>query len=180
VLLDQTVIAYKKTLKITENQHNAGTASMADVTTAQAQVLNIELAAINVGVMRAQFEHAIAVLVGKPPANISIPASPLGYKTPDIPVRVPSVLLERRPDIATAERTMQQQNALAGAAIGLYYPDVSLSGLFGFTGRGALVLLLANEVWTVGASAVQTAFDAGLRDAQVEAAVAASQQSVCR
>jgi outer membrane protein TolC len=93
-------------------------------------------------------------------------------------VSVPSALLERRPDIAAAERLMQQQNALIGAAVALYYPNVSLSGLFGFTGTGALALSLANEVWTVGAAAVQTAFDAGLRDAQVEAAMASYQQSV--
>ncbi|HUZ91385.1 MAG TPA: efflux transporter outer membrane subunit [Methylocella sp.] len=178
VLLDQTVVAYKKTLTITQNQYNAGTVSQADVATARAQVLNTEAQAINVGVQRAQFEHAIAALMGRPPAELSIPPSPLGFKLPDIPVSVPSTLLERRPDIAAAERTMQQQNALIGATIALYYPDVSLSGMFGFTGTGALALSLANEVWSVGASAAQIAFDAGLRDAEVKAAIAVYQQSV--
>ena len=177
-LLDQTVMAYKKTLKITEHQHDAGTVSGADVATAEAQVLAVESAAINVGVMRAQFEHAIAVLMGKPPADFSIPASPLGHQIPDIPVSVPSALLERRPDIAATERTLQQQNALIGAAIALYYPDVNLSGLFGFSGTGALALAFANELGSVGANVAQTAFDAGSRDAQVEAALAAYQQSV--
>jgi NodT family efflux transporter outer membrane factor (OMF) lipoprotein len=177
-LLDQTVVYYKRTLEITQNQYKAGTVSKADVATAQAQVLNTESQAINVGIMRAQFEHAIASLMGRPPAELTIKPTPLGYKLPDIPVSVPSTLLERRPDIAAAERNMQQQNALIGAAIALYYPDVSLSGLFGFTGTGALALSLANEVWKVGASAVQAAFDAGLRDAQVEAAMASYQQSV--
>jgi len=91
---------------------------------------------------------------------------------------VPSTLLERRPDIAAAERTMQQENALIGATIALYYPDVSLTGMFGFTGTGALALSLANEVWTASTSAAQIAFDAGLRDAEVEAALAAYHQSV--
>ena len=178
VLLDQTVLAYKKTLTITQNQHDAGTASLGDVATARAQVLNTESQAINVGIMRAQFEHAIAALMGRPPADLTIPPSPLGFKLPDIPVSVPSTLLERRPDIAAAERNMQQQNALIGATIALYYPDVSLTGLFGFTGTGALALSLANEVWSVAASASQIAFDAGLRESEVEAAVAAYQQSV--
>jgi NodT family efflux transporter outer membrane factor (OMF) lipoprotein len=165
-------------LAITQNQYEAGTVSKADVATALAQVLNTQSQAINVGIQRAQFEHAIAALMGRPPADLSIPPSPLGYRLPNVPVSVPSALLERRPDIAAAERMMQQQNALIGAAVALYYPNVSLSGLFGFTGTGALALSLANEVWTVGAAAVQTAFDAGLRDAQVEAAMASYQQSV--
>jgi NodT family efflux transporter outer membrane factor (OMF) lipoprotein len=177
-LLDRSVNAFRRTLAITQNQYTAGTVSKADVATALAQVLNTQSQAINVGIQRAQFEHAIAALTGRPPAALSIPPSPLGYKLPDIPVSVPSALLERRPDIAAAERAMQQQNALIGAAIALYYPDVSLSGLFGFMGTGGLALSLANEVWSVGATAVQTAFDAGLRDAQVEAAMAAYQQSV--
>jgi NodT family efflux transporter outer membrane factor (OMF) lipoprotein len=177
-LLDRSVNAFRRTLAITQNQYTAGTVSKADVATALAQVLNTQSQAINVGIQRAQFEHAIAALIGRPPAELAIPASPLGYKLPDIPVNVPSALLERRPDIAAAERTMQQQNALIGAAIALYYPDVSLSGLFGFMGTGGLALSLANEIWSVGATAVQTAFDAGLRDAQVEAAMAAYQQSV--
>jgi NodT family efflux transporter outer membrane factor (OMF) lipoprotein len=178
VLLDQTVVAYKKTLTITQNQYKAGTVSQADVATAQAQVLNTEAQAINVGVRRAQFEHAIAVLMGRLPAEVTIKPIPLGYKLPDIPVSVPSTLLERRPDIAAAERTVQQDNALIGAAIALYYPDISLSGLIGFTGRGALFISLANELWTATASVVQPAFDAGLRNAQVEAAVAVYHQSV--
>lgn len=177
-LLDRTIAIFKRTLEITQNQYKAGTVSKADVATAMAQLLNTEAQAINVGIMRAQFEHAIAALMGRPPAELTIKPSPLGSRLPNIPVSVPSTLLERRPDIAAAERLMQQENALVGAAIALYYPDVSLSGLFGFTGTGALALSLANEVWKVGGAAVQTAFDAGLRDAQVEAAMAAYQQSV--
>ncbi|MBO0734137.1 MAG: efflux transporter outer membrane subunit [Methylocapsa sp.] len=177
-LLYRDVAAFKQTLQITQHQYEAGTVSKADVATAQAQVFSTESQAINVGVMRAQFEHAIAALMGKPPADLSIPTIPLPYKLPDVPVGVPSALLERRPDIAGAERAMQQQNALIGAAIALYYPDVTLSGMFGFMGKGALALSLANEVWSISASAVQPAFDAGLRDAQVEAALSVYKQSV--
>jgi NodT family efflux transporter outer membrane factor (OMF) lipoprotein len=171
-------VAFKRTVEITQHQYDAGTVSKADVDTALAQLLNTQATEIGVGVTRAQFEHAIAALMGKPPADLTIPPIPLGYRLPDIPVSVPSALLERRPDIAASERAMQQENALIGAAISLYYPDVSLTGMFGFTGVGAIALLFANEVWNIGGSAVQTVFDAGLRDAQVEAALATYKQSV--
>jgi NodT family efflux transporter outer membrane factor (OMF) lipoprotein len=177
-LLNRTVVFYKKTLTITENQYKAGTASLGDVATARTQVLTTESSAINVGVMRAQFEHSIAVLMGKPPAELTIKSTPLGFKLPDIPVKVPSTLLERRPDIAAAERMMQQENALIGANIALFYPDISLTGMFGFTGTGALAISLANEVWSVGGSAVQTVFNGGLFSAEVEAAKATYDQSV--
>jgi NodT family efflux transporter outer membrane factor (OMF) lipoprotein len=177
-LLDRTVVAFKRTLAITQHQYAAGTVSKADVATALAQVLNTQAQAINVGIMRAQFEHAIAALMGRPPADLTIPPTPLGYKLPNIPVSVPSALLERRPDIAAAERKMQQENALIGANIALFYPDISLSGMFGFTGQGGLAIALANEFWRLSASATQTIFNAGLFSAQVEAAKAAYDQSV--
>ena len=177
-LLDRTVVYYKKTLTITENQYKAGTASQADVATARTQVLSTQSQAINVGVMRAQFEHSIAVLMGKPPAELTIAAMPLGFKLPDIPVSVPSTLLERRPDIASAERRMQQDNALIGAAVALYYPDIRLPGTFGYTGTGAFEVSLANEMYSLGASAAQTVFNAGLFSAEVEAAAATYDQSV--
>jgi NodT family efflux transporter outer membrane factor (OMF) lipoprotein len=178
VLLDRTVAEFKKTLVITENQYAAGTVSKADVVTARTQVLSTEAQAINVGVARAQFEHAIAALIGRPPAELSIARRSLATNLPKIPVSVPSALLERRPDIAAAERAMQQQNALIGVAIAAYFPDISLSGAFGFMGRGPLAVSLANEVWSIGASAVQVLFDGGFRGAQVEAARAAYDQSV--
>jgi len=177
-LLDRTAEAFEKTLAITERQFAAGTVSKADVATARAQLLNTQSQAIEVGIARAQLEHAIAELIGEPPEGVSVPAAPLGYKIPVVPVSVPSALLERRPDIAAAERAMQQQNGLIGANIALYYPDVTLTGLIGFAGTGALALSAANEIWTVGASVAQIAFDGGLRGAQVEAAVAAYDQSV--
>lgn len=177
-LLNRTVKTFQHTLEITERQYNAGTVSKADVATARAQVLNTEAQAINTGIQRAQFEHAIAVLMGKAPAELTVPPSPLGYKLPDIPAGVPSALLERRPDIAAAERAMQQQNALIGAAVALYYPDVSLSGVFGFTGQGGLAIAIANQFYTLSASATQALFNGGQITAQVEAAKAAYEQSV--
>jgi len=121
---------------------------------------------------KANGDDAIAVLMGKPPAELTIAATPLGFKLPDIPVSVPSTLLERRPDIAAAERMMQQENALIGAAVALYYPDISLSAMFGYTGTGGLFISLANEFLRFSATATQTIFNAGLFSAQVEAAMA--------
>lgn len=178
VLLYETAAEYKRTLQITQNQFAAGTVSKADVATAQAQLLSTEAQAINVGVARAQFEHAIATLIGKPPADLAIPKGTLASKVPNTPVSLPSTLLERRPDIAAAERMMQSENALIGVAVAAYYPDISLTGAFGFMGRGALAVSLAHEIWSIGASAVQVAFDGGLRSAQVEAARAVYDQSV--
>lgn len=177
-LLYSTVAAYKRTLEITQHQYDAGTVSKADVATALAQVLNTEAQAINVGVSRAQFEHAIATLIGKPPAELSIAKGALPYNLPSIPVSLPSALLERRPDIAAEERIIQQQNALIGAAIALLYPTITLSGTFGFQGPHALALSLAHELWTAGVAASQTIFDGGLRGAEVEAARASFDQSV--
>jgi len=107
-LLEETVKAYQRSLQITENQYAAGTAARSDVINAQAQLLAAQAAAINVGVQRAQNEHAIALLVGKPPAEVSIPTGSLMERVPIVPTGVPSTLLERRPDIAEAERQMQE------------------------------------------------------------------------
>jgi len=177
-LLDATVVEYRKTLEITQHQYDAGTVSKADVATAEAQVFNTQAQAINVGVARAQFEHAIAALIGRPPAELTIAPKALANIPPSIPVSLPSVLLERRPDIAAAERMMQQENALIGVAVAAYYPDISLSGQFGFTGTGLLALSLAHEVWSLGVSAAQVVFDGGLRSAEVEAARATYDRSV--
>jgi NodT family efflux transporter outer membrane factor (OMF) lipoprotein len=175
-LLARTVAEYKRTLVITENQFAAGTVSKADVITAQTQLLGTQAQLINAGISRAQFEHAIAALIGLPPADLSIAKGALANRLPTIPVSVPSTLLERRPDIAAAERLMQQQNALIGVAISAYYPEISLGGLFEFAGRGPLSL--ANEAWSVAAAATQVVFEGGLRSAQVDAASAVYDQSV--
>ncbi len=177
-LLDRTAKDFQKTLEITQHQYAAGTVSKADVATAQAQLLNTQAQAINVGVERAQFEHAIAVLIGEPPAELTIAANAFKNGLPTIPVSLPSTLLERRPDIAAAERAMQQENALIGVAVAAYYPDISLSGAFGFAGRGPLAISAANEVWSLGAAATQSVFDGGLNSATVDAARATYDQSV--
>ena len=133
-LLTRTVADYKRSLEITQNQYTAGTAAKSDVITAQAQVLNAQASLIAAGVSRAQSEHAIAVLMGRPPAGLSIPHGHLATGVPSIPVGLPSSLLERRPDVAAAEETMAQANAEIGVAFAGYFPAISLSGLFGYSG----------------------------------------------
>lgn len=175
-LLARTVAQYKRTLEITRNQFAAGVVSKADVITAQTQLLGTQAQMINVGISRAQFEHAIAGLIGRPPADLSIPRATLAKRLPSVPVSLPSTLLERRPDIAAAERQMQQQNALIGVAVAAYYPVISLTGMVGAVGRGPLSL--ANEAWSVAAAASQVVFEGGLRSAQVDSARAIYDQSV--
>lgn len=177
-LLYRTAAQYRRTLEITQHQYDAGTVSKADVATAQTQVFDTEAQAINVGVARAQSEHAIAALIGRPPADLTIAVGGLGTYLPQIPASVPSRLLERRPDIAAQERLMQQENALIGVAVAAYYPDISLNGQYGVMGTGVLAASLAHEIWSLGATAVQVAFDGGFRGAQVEAARATYDQSV--
>lgn len=177
-LLEQTASSYRKTLEITRNQYKSGIVSQADVITAETLVLSTEAQAINVGVLRAQYEHAIAVLIGKPPAALTLMPGALARPLRHIPVRVPSTLLERRPDIAAAERELQAQNALIGVAVANFYPDVSLSGLFGFAGATPLPISVAAEAWSLAGSATQTVFDGGLRRAELAAAQASYRQNV--
>ncbi len=170
-LLTKTVVEYKHSLTITQNQYNAGTAAKSDVITAQAQVLNAQAQLIAAGVTRAQSEHAVAVLMGRPPAGLSIPHGALATSIPSIPVRLPSSLLERRPDVAAAEETMRQANAQIGVEFAGYFPNVSLSGLFGYSGNPfAAQFGVSNPVWSFGASLAQPLFNGGLTGAQVEAA----------
>ncbi len=184
-LLDRTVKEYKKTLDIVRNQFNAGygppgstCCTSADVATAEAQVFTTQAQEINVGVQRAQYEHAIAMLIGRPPAELTIAPRPLTGTIPKIPVAIPSTLLERRPDIAAAERTMQEQNALIGVAVAAYFPDISLSGVLQWIGSHPLPFNVANEVWSLGAAGTETLFEGGLRGAQVDSARAVYWQSV--
>ena len=178
-LLVRTVQQYKKTLNVVRNQFKAGySVTAADVATAEAQVFTTEGSAINVLIQRAQFEHAIAVLIGRPPAELTIAPHLLTGNIPRIPVMVPSTLLERRPDIAAAERTMQEENALIGVAVAAYFPDISLSGLLAWTGTHPLPFNVANEMWSLGAAGTQILFEGGLRGAQVDAARALYWQSV--
>ena len=179
-LLHRSAAQFRETYEITLNKFNAGygpTATSgttsADVALAQSQVLAIEAQELSVGVQRAQFEHAIAVLIGRPPAELTIGPRLLGFRIPNIPVAVPSALLERRPDIAAAERTMQNNNALIGVAEAAYFPDVSLSAMVQFIGPIPLPFSAARSIQQIGATATQTLFNGGLTGAQVDEARAA-------
>jgi NodT family efflux transporter outer membrane factor (OMF) lipoprotein len=177
-LLTRTVAEYKRTLAITQNQFNSGIVSRADVITAQNQLLNTEAQMINVGVQRAQFEHAIAVLTGRPPAELTIAPAGLAAGIPRFPITVPSELLERRPDIAAAERTMQQQNALIGVQVAGFFPTINLTGSLQYIGHTPLPFDVPHQIWSLGGSAAQTLFDGGSVSAQVDAARATYWQSV--
>jgi NodT family efflux transporter outer membrane factor (OMF) lipoprotein len=178
-LLTQTVVAYANTYRIVHNQYLAGTAALSDDVTARAQLESARAQLVGVGVQRAIYEHAIAVLTGHPPADLTIPPAPLTSKVPVLPPGLPSTLLERRPDIAAAERQMQEENALIGVQIAAYYPDITLSTLGGFIGSPLSQLFTtANEVWSLGASASETVFEGGARSAAVAAARATYDASV--
>lgn len=178
-LLEQTVRDYREALRIAQNQYTAGTAARGDVITAQTQLQTATSSLINVGVQRATLEHAIAVLIGRAPADLSIPPAPLPERVPVVPPGVPSGLLERRPDIAAAERTMQAQNAQIGVAVAAFYPQVTLSALYGYAGNPLQSLVqAANRVWSLGAAASETLFEGGARTAAVASARASYDQAV--
>ena len=129
--------------------------------------------ATDIGVQRAQFEHAIAVLIGRPPADFSLPPAPLDLQPPDIPVGLPSELLERRPDIAAAERRVAEANEQIGIAKAAYFPTVTLNALLGFESSSIHNLMgWQSFLWAVGSSLAQTIFDGGRRRATSEAALA--------
>lgn len=178
-LLQSTVAAYAKALELTQNRYRGGVASQVDVAQAQTQLETTRALAIDDELSRAQFEHAIAVLVGKPPASFSLPANPLNAPPPIIPPGLPSELLERRPDIAAFERQMAAANAGIGIAKAAYYPIVNLGASGGF--ESATVGLLLNGTsgfWSLGGSALQTVFDAGRRRAVTQQAQATYDQTV--
>lgn len=178
-LLQQTVAAYQRSLQITQNQFNAGVATPLDVITARTQLEGAQAQLISAGEARAQYEHAIAVLVGHAPADLSLPAGPQIANVPEIPVGVPSTLLQRRPDIAAAERVMAETNAQIGVAIGAFYPTISLSALGGFSANPISGLFSAsNALWSLGSSASETLFNGGARSATVAAAKFGYQNSV--
>ena len=178
-LLSDTVASYADALRITRNQYDAGVANPSDVASAQTQLDTTRALLVNVGVLRAQYEHAIAVLTGVSPSELTIAPGTLADDVPVAPGAVPSALLQRRPDVAAAERTMQQQNALIGVQVAAFYPDISLSALYGYSGNplGSLIQA-ANRVWSLGASAAQTLFEGGLRNSEVALARAAYDASV--
>jgi NodT family efflux transporter outer membrane factor (OMF) lipoprotein len=180
-LLLSTVNIYKRFLELTKNRYASGVASRSDVLVAQTQFEGAEAQYIDVGVQRAQLEHAIAVLIGKPASDFSIPESPFPHDAvpPPIPAGMPSDLLERRPDIAAAERLAAVANAQIGVAEAAYYPTITLSASGGFqSSKISDLLTWPSHIWAIGATISETVFDAGLRGAQTDQARAAYDASV--
>ncbi len=180
-LLDDTVANYEKSLRLTQNQYRAGVASQADLAQADMQLKTTRAQAVDVGVQRAQLEHAIALLIGKPPSTFTLAPSPLPLATvpPPIPVGVPSALLERRPDIAAAERQVAAANAQIGVAKSAYFPSLTLSASGGYQGANLMPWLAApSQFWSIGPALAETLFDGGARRAQTAAAVAAYDANV--
>lgn len=178
--LDQaTVEGYRRTLQISQNQYNAGTAPRSDVLQAQTQLDNAMADLAGLEQTRATYEHAIAVLVGQPPGSFSLPAKADWKATaPDVPPGVPSELLQRRPDIAAAERRVAAANAQIGVERAAYFPSLTLSGSYGFAATELGGLFDApNSLWSYGLSIAETLFDAGARGARVKEAKAAYDQA---
>jgi NodT family efflux transporter outer membrane factor (OMF) lipoprotein len=178
-LLDNTVQSYEEYLKLTQIRFKGGVATESDVALAQTQLETTRAQYIDVGVARAQYEHAIATLIGTPASTFSLPPMPLGQQIPPVPIGLPSQLLERRPDIAAAERQTDAANAQIGIAVAAYYPNVSLTGTGGFaSGNPGTLIQGPSEMWSLGASAVELLFDAGRRHAITQQARDAYEQQV--
>ncbi|MFI4901794.1 MAG: efflux transporter outer membrane subunit [Burkholderiales bacterium] len=172
-LLDRTVDAYQQSLTLTTNRYNAGVVARADVVQAQTQLKSAQAQAVDNRATRAQFEHAIAVLTGRAPAQFSLAVANDLPVPSDVPPGVPSQLLERRPDIAAAERRMAAANAQIGVATAAFYPTISLSASGGAASSDlAHLLSLSNRFWSVGANLAEPLFDAGLRRAQRDQTIA--------
>jgi len=178
-LLDTTVKQYQDYLALTQTRFTGGVATDSDVALAQTQLDQTRAQAIDVGVARAQYEHAIATLTGVPASSFSLPAAPLDLQLPQVPVGVPSQLLERRPDVAAAERRADAANAQIGIAIAAYYPTISLTGTGGFESRNPGTLIQGpSSLWSLGGSAVELLFDAGRRHALTDEARDVYEQNV--
>jgi NodT family efflux transporter outer membrane factor (OMF) lipoprotein len=178
-LLDAAVKAYAESLRISQNQYNAGIVSAADVAQARTQLESTRARAVATAVARAPLEDAIAVLIGKPPSGLSIPPVPGLPPLREVPAGLPSSLLERRPDIAAAERRMAAANAEIGVAGTAFYPEITLSAEAGTAAAEIAKLASApSRLWSFGSTLVQTVFDAGARHARIEAAVATFDRSV--
>jgi NodT family efflux transporter outer membrane factor (OMF) lipoprotein len=173
-LLDATTTVYRKSLELTKNRYDAGVAAKSDVLQAETQLKSTEAQTIDLGVQRAQLEHAIALLIGKPPAAFSLLSSSSATAIPLIPTGLPSELLERRPDIASSERKMAAANAQIGIARAAYFPTIRLSAAAGLE-ASSLASLFAwpSRFWSVGSAVSETLFDGGLRKAQSDQARAA-------
>lgn len=170
-LLDNTVVDYQHALDLTERRFRSGVATDADVALAQTQLETTRGQDIDVSVARAQYEHAIATLIGEPASTFSLAPSPLVSQIPSIPTGVPSQLLERRPDIAAAERRAAAANAQIGFAMSAFYPTITLGGTGGFESRYPGTWIQGpSSLWSLGGSAIETLFDAGRRRALTQQA----------
>lgn len=180
-LLDATVAAYARSLKLTENQYNAGIVPKSDVSQALTQLKSTQAQAIDLKWQRAQLEHAIAVLIGVPPSELSIAVREQLPTLPEIPVALPSQLLERRPDVAAAERRVMAANAEIGVAEAAWYPDLSISASGGYRGSSfADWIDLPNRFWSLGPQLALTLFDGGARSAELERSEAVYDQTVAQ
>jgi NodT family efflux transporter outer membrane factor (OMF) lipoprotein len=178
-LYDANVAGLEKSLKITQNQYAVGVAAQADVAQAQTQLKSTQAAAIDLAITRGQLEHAIAVLCGRAASEFSITPAPLVVKVPNVPLGLPSDLLERRPDVAAGERLVAAANANIGVAKAAYFPDLTLAGAYGYQGSGWSGLIsVADKVWSVGPALALNLFDAGARRAATRQAIANYDASV--
>jgi len=173
-LLDDSIGASQKSLDLTKNRYAAGVVGKVDVAQAETQLRSTQAQAVDTGIQRAQLEHAIALLIGKAPSNFSLPRAPLTVTMPGIPATMPSELLERRSDIAAAERRVAAANAQIGVAQSAFFPSLGLSATLGSRASDpSLWFTTASRFWSIGPAIAQTIFDAGLRRAHTDEAIAA-------
>jgi NodT family efflux transporter outer membrane factor (OMF) lipoprotein len=178
VILDATVAAYDRALQITTNRYNQGVVARVDVLQAQTQLDSARANAADLERQRAAFEHAIAVLVGENPSTFSLPAAPWSPTVPDVPGILPSALLERRPDVAAAERRVAAANASIGVQRAAFFPTIGLNGDLGTqASRLGSLFTAASSIWSLGLTAAETLLDFGARSARVAQARAAYNQS---
>jgi NodT family efflux transporter outer membrane factor (OMF) lipoprotein len=178
-ILAETVAGYTRTLAIVENKYAVGVAAQSDVLSARGQLLSTKAQATDLAQQRARLEHAIAILTGEPPAALTLSPAPWSLTLPSLPAAAPSTLLQRRPDIAAAERQAAAANALIGVQTAAYFPTISLTGQGGYASSDVSRLFNAStSLWSLGASAAETVFDAGARAAKVRGARAAYDEAV--
>jgi NodT family efflux transporter outer membrane factor (OMF) lipoprotein len=179
IILNDIVAAEQQSLKITENRYRVGVAAKADVVNAQTQLLSSQAQQVNAPLQRAILEHAIAVLVGQQPAQFSVATAAMRADVPTVPAGLPSELLERRPDVAQAERQVAAANARIGVAISAFFPSLTITGSDDYQGNTISHLIrTANRVWAIGPTVALSVFDAGLRRAEVAQARAVYEQRV--
>lgn len=183
-LLERSVAEYQRSLKLTQNQYKSGVVATDSVLLAQTQLKSTQAQALDAGILRAQYEHAIATLIGKPASTFSIAVIPVGQdaylpQLPDVPAALPSSLLERRPDVAAAERTVAAANAQIGVTKAAFFPSLTINGSGGYQSSSlAKWISLPNRVWSVGPALAETLFDGGARIALNNQAIAAYDASV--